>query len=329
MTPYLFLKHTARALFVICTFISTTPLTAKEDEPKIKVFKPWLRAESGLSYMRRNRDMSMIAFVPVGENGLRIIETKSGNIYSATQESTGGSFFWSPDNARLFFRELSMKDGKATTVVRAWDAALKKTVHVESINGSSGLLSFDPRDQRMMLMHSKGIMTKRLVFPDERLAHWQTAQRTDRGKWVAAAGGMTFVTQQGFAMSKLEDDSTGIESFDISPTAELAVWATKSGKIYVSRQGEKAKFVDYGRDPQWHPTREMIVYAGGRMVGNKAAQYDIKIAESAGPGSFLTTTQNHSERWPFWSPDGNTIIFTLNGTTDVLTMKNPTPEVQQ
>ncbi|MCX6125675.1 MAG: hypothetical protein NTV34_13155, partial [Proteobacteria bacterium] len=285
--------------------------------------KPWLRTDSGLSFMRRNRDMSLIAYVPIGNSGVRIMDTKNAQVYEATNLPTGGSFFWAPDNTRLFFRELTQVNGKVRSAVRAWDAALKKSIDVEAIDGSSGLLSFDPRDQRLMLMHDKGIMMRRLLFPDERLAHWQSARRSDKGKWIAAAGGMTFLTQQGFSMEKLADDESGIESFDISPTGNMAVWATNKGKIFASRQGESAKFIDFGRDPQWHPEKELIVFAGARMVGNKASSYDIKIAQLEGPGSFLTTTQARDERWPIWAPKGNSIVYTLTGTTDVFTLKMP------
>lgn len=306
-----------RYITLIALLLSTNGYSFGESENSIK---PWLRADSGVTFMRRNRDMSMIAYVPATDPGIRVIDTKTGNVYQATNQYTGGSFFWSPDNARLFFRELLQTDGKVKTVVKAWDAALKKTITVDELTGSSGMLTFDSRDQRMMLMHDKGIMTKRLVFPDERLAHWQSAHRTDKGKFVAAAGGMTYVTQQGFAMSKLTDDGSGVESFDIAPTGDSAIWATKSGKLYVSYQGESARFLDYGRDPQWHPKQDLIVYSGGRMVGNKAAQYDLKVSSITGPGSFLTSTQARSERWPLWSPNGKSIVYTITGTTDIVTL---------
>lgn len=298
--------------------------TAASEENK-DALKVWLRADGGLSFMRKNRDTSYIAYVPAGGTGVRILDTKGGNIFEATTAHTGGSFFWSPDSARLFFRELINKNGKITTNVKAWDAALKKTIDIESIDGSSGLLTFDPRDHRMTLMHDKGIMTKRLVFPDERLAYWQTAQRTEKGKWVASAGGLTLVTQQGFSMAKMPDDDTGIESFDISPNGNLVVWATKYGRIYAAKQGEAAKFIDFGRDPQWHPEKELFVYAGARMVGNKAASFDVKVASMNSPGSFLTNTQSRDERWPFWvtKPDskGDAIAYTSTGTTDIFTIK--------
>lgn len=304
------------AALIISIFVSI----AYAEPVSLPASKPWLRADSGLSHMRRNRDLTYIAYVPVGTTGVRVIDTKTGSTFEATSAPTGGSFFWAPDNVRLFYRELALVQGKPKSVIKAWDSVLKKSVHVDNFDGSSGMLTFDPRDHRMMLMHDKGIMTKRLVFPDERLAHWQSAQRTDKGKWVAAAGGMTFISQQGFAMEKMLDDGSGVESFDISPKGDMVAWSTKSGKVFASRQGEGAKFIDYGRDPQWHPEKELLVFSGGRMVGNKASSFDVKVAHFEGPSSFLTTTQARDERWPLWTPKGDAILYTVAGTTDVMSL---------
>ena len=282
---------------------------------------PWLRVDTEISHLKRNRDMTLLAYVPSDEAGLRIVETKTGNVFEVTKAYTDGSFFWSPDGARLFFRELDREGAKITSHVRAWDHALKKAVAIDTFDGPSGMLSFDPRDNRMLIMHNNGIKSRRLVFPDERLAFWQAAQRTDNGKWVAAAGGMTMVTQQGFAMTKLDDDGSGIESFDISPDGSTAVWSTKAGRLFVCKQGQKAKFLDWGRDPSWHPAKMILAYAGGRMVGNKASSYDLKISDGKVPGAFITATQDRSERWPQWLTNGDGMIYTVDQTTDIYSIK--------
>jgi Tol biopolymer transport system component len=279
--------------------------------------KAWLKIDTGVSHLKFNVDGRYLAFIPDGQSGIRIINTKNGNIIEPSGSFIGPSFFWSPDGNRLFYRELMPGEKKTTSRIRAWDVILNKNIEMESFDGPSGLLTFDARDHRMLLMHEKGIKSKRLVFPDNRLAFWQKSQRRELGKWVMAQKGVTFVTDGGFVIKKLEDDQTGIESFDISPDGSTAAWATKSGKIYTSTNGEDPKFLDWGRDPQWHPERNILVYAGGRMVGTKASDFDIKITSPETRGSFLTASQDRAERWPTWHPDGQNIIYTVDGETTI------------
>ncbi len=279
--------------------------------------KNWMQLDTGLSFIKPNIDAKHIAFIPSGIAGIRILNTKTGKVMEPSGRHVGASFFWSPDGNRLFYRELTAEAGKTVSRIRAWDVVLNKNIEIDSFNGSSGLLTFDPRDNRLLLMYEKGIKSKKLLFPDNRLAFWQKSQRKDLGKWVMAQKGATFVTDGGFVMQKLQDDDSGIESFDISPDGSMAAWATRSGKIYTSATGAKPEFLDWGRDPKWHPEKNMLVYAGGRMVGNKPSDYDIKITSPGQKGSFLTATQHTAERWPAWHPDGKSIFYTTDGSKDL------------
>jgi hypothetical protein len=284
------------------------------------IAKPIFRLDTELSQLRLNTSGKLLAYNPAGKPGIRILSLDSGQIIEPSGYFIGPSFFWSPDGARLFFRELRAQDGETTSVLRAWDTAQNRNIEIEKFPGSSGFLSFDPRDHRILVLHAGGLKTKKLKFPDNRIAAWQSAQRKDTGKWVMAQKGGVFVTESGFTMQKLDDDGSGIESFDISPDGSSATWATKAGKIYVSKDGQKPDFLDWGRDPKWHPERLLIVYAGGRMVGNQASDYDLKVATPGSKGSFLTATQQTAERWPVWKPDGKTIFFTAEGSRELYSM---------
>jgi hypothetical protein len=295
-----------------------SPLLKKAEKNKTQ--KGWLRLDTGLSHITPNVNAKYIAFIPENKLGIRILNLESGHILEPSGYFVGPSFFWSPDGMRLFYRELSRKSGKTVSRIRAWDIAQNKNIEVESFDGSSGFLSFDPRDNSMLLMYKNGIKNKKLVFPNNRLAFWQSSERKELGKWVMAQKNATFVTDAGFAVRKLVDDNSGIESFDISPDGSAAAWSTRAGKIYISEHGETPKFLDFGRDPKWHREKPLLVFAGGRMVGNKAADYDLKIASLTSKGSFITATQHLAERWPAWSPDGNSIFFTVQGTSELRTM---------
>lgn len=310
---------------IAATKSDVSTITRKSIAEKDSKQANWMRLDTGLSHISPNINAQYIAFIPEKKLGIRILNLKSGNIIEPSAHYIGPSFFWSPDGMRLFYRELLPKAGKTVSRVRAWDVVQNKNIDVETFDGASGLLSFDPRDNRMLLMYKNGIKSKKLVFPNNRLAFWQAAERNDLGKWVVAQKGVTFVSDAGFAMQKLTDDGSGIESFDISPDGSSAAWATRSGKIFFSQQGESPKFLDYGRDPKWHPEKPLLVFAGGRMVGNKAADYDIKITSPNSKASFLTATQHLAERWPAWSPDGKTIFFTLQGSNELRTMNFPQP----
>lgn len=273
--------------------------------------KPWLRIDAGLNHITPNIDAKFIAFIPDKKLGINILNVETGKVIEPSGQFIGPSFFWSPDGARLFYRELITNNGKTESKIKAWDVIQNKNIDVESFSGSSGFLTFDPRDNRLLVMHGKGVKSKKLLFPDNRLAFWQSGQRRELGKWVFAQKGATFVSEAGFAIQRLKDDDSGIESFHISPDGSTAAWATRAGRLYVSKDGGTPQMLDWGRDPRWHPEKLLLVYSGGRMVGNKAADYDLKIASIGSKGSFLTATQNSEERWPVWSPDGKSIYFTI------------------
>jgi hypothetical protein len=301
------------------------------------VTTPYLRADNALNFMRMDPKGRFLAYIGDDGLGLSVLDTRTRDIYRVSEQQVGASFFWSPDGYRLFYRELMGEEtvsdeppvlgqprAKGVThvrsVVRAYDCVLHRSVVVDDVPLPSGLLTFDPRDLRMHLLTPKGIRTRRIYFPDERLARWQVAHRNEDGKFLVTQAGVMWVTQGGFAMRKLDDDDTGVESFQISPDGTTIAWATKGIRVYTSRGGRPPVFIGYGRDPSWHPERLQLVYAGARMVGDVAASYDLRVADLKGGGKFLTTTQTSSERWPYWSPKGHQILYTIDHSTDVFVM---------
>lgn len=287
-------------------------------EPTARAFA---RLDAKASYLRMDPKGTAIAYTDPDGANLRVVELKSGRIWKVTAKNSGGSHFWAPDGFRLFYRVLLPGEAGASSSVRsevfAFDRALRRSLPIDRVGSSSGYLTFDPRDYRMQLLHERGILSKRLVFPDERLARWQAAQRTDRGKWLVAQNGVLWSTQAGYALRKMEESGGRVLSFDISPDGHSIAWASDDGKVYVSRDGAPARSIGYGRDPAWHPENMWLVYSGAIMVGNVAVSHDLRVVDEKGVSRWITRTQDSSERWPQWHPDGRRVICVMDRSPDL------------
>lgn len=310
---------------IVASILAQTPksaaVTQVQGKPQGKVATlstPWLRVDGGLHHMRLDPKGRFVAYLGADGRRLAVADTRSKNIWTVSDNFVGGSFFWAPDGYRLFFREqLPSSTGKMLSRIKAFDCFLARSVVVSESEDKTGFLTLDPRDLRFHILGAKGISTRRIYFPGERLAGWQVAQRTESGKWLATPGGMLWVTQGGYQMRRLEDDGDSVESFDISPDGSAVAWASIGGQVFISQAGKKPRRIGPGRDPKWHPKRPLLLYAGGRMVGSVTASYDLRVTDSRGEGRFLTDTQYSSERWPQWHPNGDQVLYTIAKTTDV------------
>lgn len=295
-----------------------TSETAATGTEVIAKTTPWIRTDNAFYHLRVDPKGRFLAFVDREGKRLSFMDLNTKNIFAVTKHFVGPSFFWSPDGFRLFFREqISTKQDQTASRIQVYDTALNRSVVLDQVPNRTGLLTFDPRDLRMQFLNNKSIRTKRIYFPDERLARWQVQQRKDNGKFLATQNGILWVTQGGYAMSRLEDDGSPLESFAISPDGSTIAWATQSAKVWWSEEGKTPQLIGDGRDPQWHPTRPLLLYAGARMVGKAIVNYDLRITDTKGNGRFLTQTQFSNERWPQWHPEGDKIIFTLDHSTDL------------
>ncbi len=299
---------------------------------------PFIRANQQINQMKLSPKGRYLAYTDDTGLGLNVLDLNTKDIYRVTEAKVGLSFFWTPDGFRLFYRELVRpplkpahsdqereladldRDAPIESKIKAFDCSVARNIEIDKIARSSGYLTFDPRDLRFLLMSESGIHTKKIYIPNQRLALWQIAGRHERGKWLATQKGILWVTQGGLSLRRMEDDQTELESFDISPDGQWIAWGTKGNKIYASREGKKPEFIDYGREPRWHPTRHIIVFAGARMVGNKPVNFDLKIADSKGQSKFLTSTQYSSERSPQWHKGGDKLLYTVENTTDLYLM---------
>lgn len=286
------------------------------------ITKPWLRLESGAENLQLNRHATWLAYTLPDGNELRLIELATGRILQVSNQRVGPSFFWGPDGMRLFYREIQpISTTQVESRISAFDTALKKSVPIRTLPDVSGYLTFDPRDLRFQVLHANGILTQKLYFPDQRLAKWQVSKANNRGKWLATQKSMLWVTELGHKMAALKDDGSGVASYHIAPDSSEAAWATNDGFVYRSKLGEEPELVGRGRDPVFHPKKPYLLYAAANMSGPKIVSYDLKIVDAHGSDRFLTRTPLAGERWPQWTADGKTIIYTSEHTTDLFRME--------
>ena len=295
-------------------------------EPLLAAVKPvpapWLRLDGGIGHLKAGPRGKHLAFTDEKGMGLHYMDLRDRKIIRISRQKIGASWMWSPGGFRIFYRELvRTPDHRIESRLQVYDIGRGTSMLLATLPSSSGLLTYDPRDMRLHLMHKKGILNRQIVFPDERLARWQIARRTENGKWVASQKGILRLTWAGFNMRRLDDDGSGVHSFDISPDGSRIAWSTTAGEIHVSRRDEPPVRLGYGRDPVWHPQKPLLIYAAARRVGARVISYDLRLVDHRGSGRYLTKTQSRSERWPRWEKEGRALIYTLAGTTDLYRME--------
>ena len=303
---------------ILNVVIALLPLTKASAVTLHPDTESWIRLSSPASQIKIAPKGAFIAYVGEENRGLHILEVRTKKIYTVTTQFVSSSFFWSPDGFRLVYREMGALDGeRIDSIVKVYDCKLLSAVTINHFDHRTGFLTFDPRDYKFLLMHKTGIHSMHIAFPDIRLARWQIAQKEDFGKWVATQNGVLWVSMGGLAMRRIDDDGAPVDSFDISPDGKSIAWATTKGVVYTSREGQPPITVGFGKDPDWHPKRNLLLYAGFHMTGNLATGSDLRVVNEQGQGRWITQTQYSDERWPQWEADREGIIFTKEKTTDL------------
>lgn len=281
---------------------------------------PFIRLEGALHHLHKSPGQHYLAFTDQNGRDLRVLELKTGKVYQVSPHLVGASSFFAPDGFRLFYREIYRTGTKVESRLLAYDLKLHQNVELERFEGPSGFLSFDPRELRFYLMREQGILSRAIVYPDERMARWQRARRKQDGRWLVAPSRALFLTHGGLTMRELADDGSGVQSFDISPDGSMLAWATTQGGLYISQEGSPPRRLDHGFDPKWHPHKPLIIYASPNRVGKRTTHLDIKITDLAGRARNLTRSLERNERWPIWSQDGERVFYTIENSTDLFIM---------
>ena len=296
---------------IIAFFLATSTYSAT---------RPWIQLDDIPSYLKPDPFEHYIAFIS-SESYLKVLNLQTSEVFTLSKATVGQSFFWSPDGSRLFYRELTLQNNAPVSKIYAYDMALQRSISIDSSPTTSGILTLDPRDQKFSIFYPHGIKSFALNFPGDRLATWQILTKPQTGKFIGTTGAILKTSAYGLEITQLADDHSGIESFKISPDGSLIAWATKSQKIYYSDYENPALFLDYGRDPSWHPFRKEILFAGARRVGSVTAGYDLKVVNLNQVAKFLTDSSNRNERWPSWTHDGNEIIYAAENLENIFRIK--------
>lgn len=266
-----------------------------------------------------------LVFVDEASDELRILDReKDSQIYKIfPPPSQQISYQWIDDGKRLFLRSLEKESSLASPISRLWiyDAHKHYLKELESLAFPTGMPTYFPKDLRVRLLHQNGIISKKLSYSGKRLAKWQKSQFKDlKGFYLVAQKAVLWVSEEGHTLAELKDDGSGIRSWDISPDGQSIVWETASGRLFQSINGKGSLFVDFGRDPSFHPMEQMLVYSGARMLGEKILSYDLKLKNQRGLKVWLTNTQAQDERYPQWIFGSASIFFTKERTNQIFVM---------
>ncbi|NRA63813.1 MAG: PD40 domain-containing protein [Pseudobacteriovorax sp.] len=302
---------------ILISFMLTSTAYGVTVSPKT----PYLRLDGAIYHPKINKKSELLAYSNPDGMGLYVLDLKTRKTKVVTPHRVNGAYFWAPDNTRLIFREIFLENGKIMSAIKAFDNKLNRPVEIDSVEGPTSDLSFDPRDHRFYAMSKTGIKSHLLQYPSQRLAAWQKSQRTKIGYWLATVSNILWIHNRGVSMRSVSQDTgNNIEAHSISPNGEAIVWAHSDGKIFVSDLGGKARFVDFGTDPSWHPDGKHIVYAKSIRVAGKAVSHNIAIATRDGHLKQLSHTPNTDERFPIWLPKSSSILYTHHLSTDLFEM---------
>lgn len=302
---------------ILMLLLPSEPLLSKG---KIPTTSPFLRIETHIFYPKLNAKSSVLAFTNHLGQGLSIVNLQDGQTFRISSEYIGDAFFWAPDGARLFYREISREQDQTVSELRAYDTYLNKSVLLERYQGITSSIHLDPRDYRFAILSQSGIKTHRLKYPTERLAVWKRSLKTKLGYWLVAGERVFWVSNNGISMRPLGNEEK-VYSYAISPDGRSIVWATQEERLYRAQDGERAQFLGRGTDPGWLPNGKTILFSKAKLVGDKIIDHDIAIITLEGSVKDLTSTPDSDERFPIWSDKSATILYTKYMSTDVFEMR--------
>ncbi|MBC61597.1 MAG: hypothetical protein CMP11_04000 [Zetaproteobacteria bacterium] len=283
---------------------------------------PWVRFNDSISQLSISPHEKYFSYIDKKDNKLKIFEYQTKDIYTVSKIfHQSDSFFWSPYGFRLFYTESSKVNGQIKVQLKAFDCASKKHILIESFKYQIGYLTFYPKDFRTFFYYEGGVHVVKLDYPGMKIPQWQRIHKKSNGNWVVAPGAVLWSSSNGLLLKDIFRTDDQITSFSISADALFLAWATESGKVYMADERGDIKWLGYGKDPKWHPQKDMMVYSAARLLGQTIIGYDLRLTNSKGDAQWLSKTGSANERWPNWLSSSESIAYTQEGTTDVFILK--------
>ncbi|HXF62346.1 MAG TPA: hypothetical protein VNK95_12060, partial [Caldilineaceae bacterium] len=121
-------------------------------------------------------------------------------------------------------------------------------------------------------------------------------------------------TDRGVRVTEYTEDARDAPASWNAAGNRLAFTSTRFGdgryRVYLAwADGSGSESLDYGKDPAWHPSQDLLVYNGVGETGNQPGLW-LRRPDGSAP---VRLTDNGNDQRPAWSPDGRYVVFMSNG----------------
>ncbi|MBP6217758.1 MAG: hypothetical protein KA436_04145 [Oligoflexales bacterium] len=310
-------------LFFIWLFIT---ISSNSFAVITQMTEPWLRLQYSMKTMRMDPKGRHLAFTDSLNSGLYVLDLRTRSVYQASSSSSiGKDYFWAPSGSYLFFKERKYAGKKKfLSTIYSYLSSEKKKYPLKTHSGLISSLLFNESEKSLHYMDEAGKIYTQRIFATHKEIQDSKSQKqaaNHQGEWLMMNGQVYSLDRQNHVKKLAWDNDRSVSSYDLSKQGDRLVVSTQTGKIYVVFQGQEPKFIDFGQNPQWHPTNQnLLLYSGARRLGKVVYGYDLKIKDLDGESRWLTNTPHSQEQSPQWLSLSNRIVYTIDRTTDLFVM---------